>query len=101
MPDQAPEAAQLVASVEDQVRVDAAPLVTLAGLALIDSVAAWALTAHTSAMTGSAAMRNRANKFFLREIEIGFITVHFLKFIGVEMDQMRCKKECCSLSACA
>ena len=99
MPDHAPEAAQLVASVEDQVRVDAAPVLTLKGLALMESVAAWA-TLH-SAMTGSAAIRNRANKFFLREIEIGFITVHFLKFIGVEMDQMRCKKECCSLSACA
>ena len=63
MPDHAPEAAQLVASVEVQVRVDAAPLVTLVGLALIESVAAWAVwAAQESTMTGSAAMRNVANK---------------------------------------
>ena len=43
MPDQPPLAAQLVAPVEDQVRVDAVPLVTLAGLALIVTVAAKAI----------------------------------------------------------
>ena len=42
MPDQSPEAAQLVAAVEDQVRVDVPPLVIFVGLALIETVAAWA-----------------------------------------------------------
>lgn len=50
MPDQSPLAAQLVAPVEVQVRVDATPLVTLAGLALIETVAAKALPLKYSAI---------------------------------------------------
>ncbi len=38
-PDQAPEAVQAVALVDDHVRVDAAPLATVLGLALIATVA--------------------------------------------------------------
>ena len=94
-PDHAPEAAQLVASVEVQVRVDAAPVLTLMGLALMESVAAWA-TLH-SAMTGSAAIRKRANKFFLRELEIVFVTILFLKFIGARLCRESIARCACSL----
>ena len=58
MPDQPPLAAQLVAPVEVQVRVDAVPLVTLAGLALIVTVAARAVvTLSESVMPSSIASR--------------------------------------------
>ena len=40
IPDQAPEAAQVVAALLYQVRVEGLPLVTLTGLALRESVAA-------------------------------------------------------------
>ena len=40
VPDQAPEAVHAVALVEDQVRVEPAPLATLVGLALIVTVGA-------------------------------------------------------------
>jgi hypothetical protein len=73
-PDQAPEAAQLVAFVEDQVRIDAAPLVTLAGLALIDSVAAWtAVTPNDSAMPASIQHRrvNIRGALGWREVRFG------------------------------
>jgi hypothetical protein len=43
-PDQPPEAVQLVALVDDQVRFDPAPLVMLAGLALREMVGATAET---------------------------------------------------------
>ena len=54
MPDQSPLAAQIVAPVEDQVRVDATPLVTLVGLALIETVAAKAAVTPNDNATLSA-----------------------------------------------
>ena len=64
LPLQVPEAAQFVASLLDQVRVEAAPLVTLAGLALIKTVAAWAaVTLNASAMPHSTPTRHHANKY--------------------------------------
>lgn len=44
VPDQAPEAVQEVALVEDQVKVEVPPLATLVGLALIVTVGAGAET---------------------------------------------------------
>lgn len=44
MPDQAPEAVQVVALVDVQVRVELAPLAMFAGLALMDTVGAGAET---------------------------------------------------------
>jgi hypothetical protein len=44
LPDQLPEAVQEVALLEDQLKVDAPPLTTLAGLAPSDTVAAGAVT---------------------------------------------------------
>ena len=84
-PDQAPDAAQLVAPVEDQVIVEEAPVLTLRGLSLMGSVAAWALTAHARATTGSAAMRNAVNKLLFQGAEIGFVTGFFLKLIGAKL----------------
>lgn len=61
-PDHAPEAAQLVAPVEVQVRVDEAPVLTLKGLALMESVAAWAaVTQNNSAMPASIQCRRINN----------------------------------------
>src|SRR5262249_53702426 len=55
VPDQPPEAVQLVALVEDQVRVEAPPLATEVGLAVSDTVGAvgtvgTALPTHSSAV---------------------------------------------------
>ena len=75
MPDQAPEAAQLVAPAEDQVSVDAAPLVTLAGLALIVTVgAAAAVTLNASAMLRSSDTCSMPFRRALADIRFGMGT---------------------------
>ena len=82
MPDQAPEAAQLVASLLDQVIVDGVPLVTLTGLALRDRVAAWAKgEIHNSARKVSASMSKTALKLLRHPANIGFCMVLLLKKI--------------------
>ena len=83
IPDQAPEAAQFVASLLDQVRVEGLPLVTLMGLALTVSVAAWAtLAQYASVMPQSTPTRNHANKCLFDGTDAGFVMVIFLNFIG-------------------
>ena len=66
IPDQSPLAAQLVASVEDQVRVEGEPLLTFAGLALIVTVgAAAAVMLNASAMLSSS---DTCSKSFRRAV---------------------------------
>jgi hypothetical protein len=67
MPDQPPEAAQLVAPVADQVRVVEAPLAMLAGLALIETVAA--ATLKDSAMPNS--IHTHSSRRELADIRLG------------------------------
>ena len=89
-PDQAPEAAQLVASLLDQVSVDVAPLVTLTGLALIDTVVAWAAyAANDSAMRGSTTLRNSAHKLPIHRDDISFCMVFFPKHMVGTLRFMR------------
>ena len=71
-PDQSPLAAQLVASVEDQVRIEGEPLLTLGGLALIVSVgAAAAGILNESAMLRSTDTCSMSFRCALAEIRFG------------------------------